>query len=108
MFAKPKLERQEDNDTQSILVHQLLFTLHTRLEIQKHFKEKEEAAEINIQELIMTNKDSVKDQRIKIDNIANYISNCKIIINQSQKGKNKGKGKTKSKSTIKGKRKKKE
>ena len=85
MFAKPELERQEDNDTQSILEHQLLFTLHTRLEIQKHFKEIEEAAEVNIQELIMTNKDRVKDQRKITDNIAKYISNCKTIINQSQK-----------------------
>ena len=85
MFAKPDLERQEDNDTQSILEHQLLFTLHTRLEIQKHFKEIEEAAEVNIQELIMTNKDRVKDQRKITDNIAKYISNCKTIINQSQK-----------------------
>ena len=85
MFAKPDLERQEDNDTQSILEHQLLFTLHTRLEIQKHFKEIEEAAEVNIQELIMTNKDRVKDQRKITDNIANYISYYKTIINQSQK-----------------------
>ena len=85
MFAKPELERQEDNDTQSILEHQLLFTLHTRLEIQKHFKEIEEAAEVNIQELIMTNKDRVKDQRKITDNIGKYISNCKTIINQSQK-----------------------
>ena len=85
MFAKPELERQEDNATQSILVHQLLVTLHTLLEIQNHFKEIEEAAEVNIQELIMTNKDRVKDQRKITDNIAKYISNCKTIINQSQK-----------------------
>ena len=35
--------------------------------------------------LIMTNKDRVKDQRKITDNIGKYISNCKTIINQSQK-----------------------
>ena len=80
MFAKPELERQEDNDTQSILEHQLLFTLHTRLEIQKHFKEIEEAAEVNIQELIMTNKDRVKDQRKITDNIPLKIMSVAVAV----------------------------
>ena len=38
-----------------------------------------------MQELIMTNKDKLKDNRKITDNIATFISNCKIIINQSQK-----------------------